>query len=105
MNQAELALDLVRYPPGFLRWLRDNRDIYDAFEKRALQMARSGRKHYSAYTIVQVIRWETDLRDKDETFKINNNHTPAMARYFMEQWGKAYPGFFKLRDSLGRDVN
>ena len=91
------------YPSGFFRWLQDNRRIYTEFERRALYMARAGRKRYSARTITESIRWNTDLEDTDELFKINGNYVPGMARLFMEKHGNTYSGFFQLRDSLGRD--
>ena len=53
---------------------------------------------------MESIRWKTDLSDSDKTFKINNDYTPGMARLFMSEYGEKYPGFFKLRDSLGRDA-
>jgi len=101
MNQAPLDFD-DKYPDGFFRWLQANARIYTEFERRALCMARAGRKHYSARTIVEAIRWNTDLQDSDSIFKINGNYVPGMARLFMETHDEQYPGFFQLRDSLGQ---
>ncbi len=101
MNQAPLDFD-DKYPDGFFRWLQANARIYTEFERRALYMARGGRKHYSAKTIFEVIRWHTDLKDSDKMFSLNNNYTSGCARLFMETHGKRYPGFFQLRDSLGQ---
>ena len=100
MNQVALNLDSA-YPANFFRWLQANARIYTEFERRALYMARSGRKQYSARTIVEAIRWNTDMQDTDTLFKINGNYVPGMARLFMETHGEQYPGFFSLRDSLG----
>ena len=66
-------------------------------------MAMKGRTHYGAKTIVEVLRYETDLRDSEQTFKLNNNYTSGLARLFMSEHGERYPKFFQLRDSLGRD--
>ena len=101
MNQAALNFD-SGYPANFFRWLQANSQIYNEFERRALRMARAGRKHYSARTIVEAIRWNTDMRDSDALFKINGNYVPGMSRLFMETHGEQYPGFFQLRDSLGQ---
>ena len=103
MNQAALQFEDDGFPVGFWHWLRQNEHIYSAFKCLAFQMALSGRTRYSARTIVENIRWKTDLRDSDKTFKINNIYTPGMARLFMSEYGEKYPGFFQLRDSLGRD--
>jgi len=91
-----------KYPGGFFSWLARNQRIYNEFEKQALRMALRGRKRYSARTIIEVIRWNTDLRDSGSSFKINGNQVPGMARLFMETHGEKYPKFFELRDSLGR---
>ena len=66
-------------------------------------MAETGRKHYSARTIVELLRWQTDLKDSDKTFKINDHFTPGMARLFMSEHGKRYPDFFRLRNGIGWD--
>ena len=87
--------DWMKYPIEFRNWLRDNKSIYQSFEKKARMMA-GLRKRYSARAIIHVIRWETDLREKDVTFKCNNNYTPWMARLFMER-NPQYDGFFETR--------
>ncbi len=83
------------YPLEFQNWLRHNRSLYSAFEEKALRMAKL-RKRYSARAIIHVIRWETELRDADVTFKCNNNWTPMMARLFMERF-PCYDKFFETR--------
>lgn len=60
-------------------------------------MAMTGRTRYSAKTIVEKIRWDTELHDTDVAFKINNNYTSGLARRFMEEYGHQYPNFFALR--------
>lgn len=96
MNQAALNLD-DKYPQGFWAWYLKNAHIYRAFESMALQMAFSGRQRYSARTIIENIRWQSDLQDKEVTFKINGNNVPGLARLFMEMHGQRFPNFFELR--------
>lgn len=84
------------YPDGFFAWLPKNSHIYQEFESRALRMARR-RLRYSARTIVEVIRWETDLEDSEVGFKINDHYTPGMARLWMATHGEKYPKFFEIR--------
>jgi hypothetical protein len=88
------------YPPGFFHWLdtEEGARIWQAFEHRAYAMAESGRKRYSARAILHVIRWETDLRDPDITFKCNNNWTPGLARLWMHNHGHRFLDFFELRN-------
>lgn len=85
------------YPDGFWHWLPKNSRVYREFERRALQMARTGRKRYSARTIIEILRWDSDIADSEKTFKINGNYVPGMARLFMATHGTAYPRFFELR--------
>ncbi len=84
------------YPDNFFRWLPNNSHIYREFKKRALQMARR-RLRYSARTIVEVIRWETDLEDTETGFKINDHYTPGMAKLWMATQGEKHPKFFEIR--------
>lgn len=92
------------YPSGFFRWLRSNQHVYSAFKSYAFRMALTGRKRYSAKTITEKIRWDTDIADSEVTFKVNNNYTSGMARLFMYEYGHRHPGFFQMRDSQGLDV-
>ena len=100
-EQTALALERKGYPPGFFHWLSKNPSIYRAFKRKAILMA-GRRKHYSARAILHAIRWETDLRERNATFKVNNNWTPGMARLFMSQHPE-HAGFFRCRDSQGLD--
>ena len=104
MNKALLQLQDDGYPSGFFHWLRKNRHIYREFEVMALEVARSGRTRYSARTIIEVIRWNTDLSDTDGLFKCNGNFVPGMARLWLEIYGEQYPKFFRCRDSMGMDL-
>ncbi len=107
MLQTEIPLSCPRlrhYPEGFHQWFKseDAQRIWRAFESRALRMARTGRERYSARTIIETIRWHSDLRDGGAAFKISNNWVPGLAREWMNRHGKQYPNFFLLHDSLGR---
>lgn len=97
MNEQPDLFVRTKYPPGFFGWLRQNRHVYEAFERLALSMWRRGRKRYSARTIVEVIRWNTDLADTDTTFKINDHYTPGMARLFLDDHPMC-AGMFELRE-------
>lgn len=81
---------------NFDDWLDCNPAIWKAFRIKADAIRNTGRETYSARTIIESIRWETDLRDKtDATFKINNNRVPGMARLYNHVCGE---DFFKLRE-------
>ena len=55
--------------------------IFDKFISEAHKVCT--REHYSARTIVEYIRHNTQLQSDDKLFKINNNLTPKMARISM----------------------
>ena len=89
--------DDYEYPEGFFHWLKSNSHIWTAFSFQASRMAMTGRKRYSARTIVEVMRWNTELKDSSVTFKIQNNMIPGLARLWMKTWGETYPKFFEIR--------
>jgi hypothetical protein len=79
----------------------ENPKVYDEFKDFALQMAKTGRKKYSAWTIVNRIRWERDLESIGSVFKINNDfialyarlliyHLPEMEEFFELRTMKAF---------------
>jgi hypothetical protein len=84
------------YPDGFFHWLDQNQHIWTAFENKAFVMA-CVRKKYSARTIIEVMRWDSDLREKNKLFKLSNNMTPGLARLWMAKHGARHPNFFSIR--------
>lgn len=85
------------YPDGFFHWLQFNDHIWMTFENKAITMAYM-RKRYSARTIIEVMRWESDIREKNKLFKLSNNMTPGLARLWMAKHGARYPKFFNLQN-------
>ena len=85
------------YPDGFFNWLPKNSHVYREFERRALKMARAGRKRYGARTIIEAMRYDSDIADSETTFKLNDHYTPGMARLWMATHSEKYPKFFEIR--------
>ena len=85
------------YPDGFFHWLGQNQEVWKTFENYALRMAQS-RERFSARTIVEVMRWNNDIRQKNPIFKLSNNMTPGMARLWMAKHGQNHPKFFQLQE-------
>jgi len=85
------------YPDGFFHWLQFNSHIWEQFEKHGLTMA-GKRKRYSARTIIEVMRWNSDIREKKKLFKLSNNMTPGLARLWMAKHGEDHPKFFTLHN-------
>ena len=62
-----------------------------------------GFKNYSAYSIFERIRWETDeANTPDNQFKLNNNYRPFYARKFMMTYPE-HEGFFRMRRQTSKD--
>jgi len=77
-------LDKDKYPEGFFHWLQYNHHIWLQFELHTLTMV-AKRPRYSARTIIEVMRWNSDLREQQgkPLFKLSNNMTPGLARLWM----------------------
>jgi hypothetical protein len=82
MNQS--ILNFGHYPQEFLLFLAENETIWKRFEREADRAWTRGFRHYSARTIVEHIRHETAMYEQNSDWKINNNHTPHLARYYQE---------------------
>ena len=81
------TLDIVqhnieRFTGEFLAYLTDNLHVYRAFEREALKIVQHGHKHYSARTIIEVLRHQSALKETVGPWKLNDHHTPALARVF-----------------------
>ena len=78
----------------FKKYHTENPSVYKSF-KRYAQKIRIVHKKYSAWTIINLIRWEIDLQGGD-LFKINNDYIALYARLLM-YYEPSFEGFFELR--------
>ena len=91
------------FEPGFWDWLENNSDVAAAFERTAIRGYERGKRNWSARGILQVLRWESDVREcEGEPFKINNRWSRSLAKWFVRNHPDK-SGFFRFRDGLGRD--
>jgi hypothetical protein len=100
---SQAALDMARrhsfqFTPDFLAYLPDNLHIYQRFEREALRVARRGRTHYSARTIIEVLRHESALRESGDAWKLNDHNTPYLARLFALM-NPAHAKMFEFREA------
>jgi len=82
------------FKAGFDDWIYDNFQFQKFFNDEALKVVASGRKHYSAYIIIQYMRHYTNMHSIGDEQKISNNWTPSIARMF----GYMYPAHAGLFD-------
>lgn len=70
-------------------------DVWRLFVREADKVRASGRDHYGARTILEVIRHHQVIDAGNREFIINNNWQAAIARAYMRL--RNCPGFFEIR--------
>jgi hypothetical protein len=86
----------------FQKYDAENPQVWEMFVKFTFEAIRAGRKRFSSELIINVIRWETQLRGNDE-FKVNNDLKPFFARKFHQEYPE-HQGFFSTRISKADDL-
>lgn len=81
----------AEHPPGIPDHIRE------LFEHLAFRVIATGRRRYSARAILHRIRWEHEIEYGDTDFKVNNNYSARLARWFMAKHPHT-AGFFELRE-------
>jgi len=95
---AMVNAHLDRFPAAFLAYLPENLPVYAAFEREALAVVARGHQHYSARTIIEVMRHESAMREAGSEWKLNDRHTPCLARLF-GLMHPAHQALFELREA------
>ena len=80
---------------SFDKYDLENPQIYEKFVEFTLQAVKVMDK-YSAWTVINRIRWHTDIETTSRPFKLSNNHRAYYARYFHEKYPE-YDGFFRTK--------
>jgi hypothetical protein len=90
MEQAEMSFDPLNDPifsevaphivDEFRRWHVQNPRVWELFQKFAYQLWNSGRRRYGARSIIERIRWETDVQTAGSEFKIGDHCISCYAR-------------------------
>lgn len=71
-------------------------DVCVLFEQLALRVIAAGFERYSADALLHRIRWEEQVEKGNRDFKVNNNFTSALARWFIAKHPDK-KGFFETR--------
>lgn len=75
----------------------ENPHVYRKFREYAIRIKNRGKDKYSAWTIVNVIRWESDLAEtQGSPFLISNDFIALYARLLVYQHPE-FEGFFDLK--------
>jgi hypothetical protein len=94
----KMRLNVDQFTQEFLAWLPKNLHIWDEFVAQAIAVRTLGRDHYSAYTILEYIRHNSALTEKDGPYKINGHAGPYLARLF-EICYPQHAGLFEFRET------
>ncbi|CAN7472529.1 hypothetical protein LJR130_003818 [Variovorax sp. LjRoot130] len=87
-----------RFTPEFLAYLPENLHVYEAFEREAFRVVAKGFQHYSARTIIEVLRHHAALAEVGGPWKLNDWHTPYLARLFALA-NPAHRDLFEFREA------
>lgn len=86
-----------KFRPDFIPYLQENLHVYTAFEREALRIA-ARRTHYSARTIIEVLRHNSALQEHGSEWKLSDWWTPHLARLFA-LLNPQHQGLFEFRES------
>lgn len=100
LTKVDLQANRAQFRADFPDWLADNAHVWLAFEREADRVWSRGRRHYSARTIVEVLRHESALAEVGGEWKINNNTAPDLARLYLLR-NPSRAGFFEFRQMPG----
>lgn len=88
--------DKITIFEAFAEFHKNNPRVDKYFKRFTKDALRAGHKNYGAKSIMERVRWETNIKTKGEKFKINNNYTCYYARLFEKDFPK-HKGFFRKR--------
>ena len=91
-------LNAEKFTPEFLALLPANQHVYAAFEREALRVVQRGYRHYSARTLIEVLRHHSALQEVGGPWKLNDHATPYWARLFALVHPE-HEGLFAFRDA------
>ena len=100
-EMAKARIREANFDPKFKSWITANWHIYRAFERRALRLINLGFRHGGAREIVENIRWQSRLAEKESEYKINNNNSSRLARAFA-LLNPRHKDFFRFRGCVSQ---
>lgn len=77
-------------------YIAENPQVWEKFKSLAEEALASGRKYFSARTIVERIRWDTTVTEKNATFKIGDHTSAYLGRKLMAT-DPRFKGFFRTK--------
>lgn len=87
----------------FMNFHLKNPHIYRAFKRMAFEMRAEGHRRYGAKTIMERLRWESEVRHPGEKFKLSNTIKDRCSARYARKMIEEYPSFasfFQLKPTL-----
>jgi hypothetical protein len=87
MSFYKNALEVMKqhqdqFPDRFVEWLPFNPEVWQRFCAEAIAVHQRGFKHYSARTIIHILRHHSSVRETTGPWKLCDHHSPYLARLF-----------------------
>ena len=86
----------------FIAFDHQNPRVWDLFVRFTHEAIRANHTTFSAQSIIERIRWKTNVETRDSKFKINNDFAAFYARKF-HAMNPNLNGFFRTRKSQADD--
>jgi hypothetical protein len=100
MKEKDLSFLFDHYPKKLLQdfdlYHQKNPHVYEEFSRLAKSMYATGRTKYSSKCLINVLRWNMDLRTTGDVFKINDKFQSIYGRLFVKN-NPEYIDFFEFR--------
>jgi hypothetical protein len=96
---------VARLQKAFDKFHDDNPVVYLLVDRFTWQTLDAGHQHYSIASIIERVRWHTNVETKsDDGFKIANAHRAYYARLWMKK-NPEHNGFFRLAELRSLDAD
>lgn len=82
----------------------ENPTVYKSFKQKSNSLYKNGIRHYSAWAIINNIRFQHDTRIKNSRFKVDNNYIALFVRKLMRE-DKKFKTFFTVKPLKIRGLN
>ena len=79
-------------------YVEKNPQVWVLFQKYANEALASGRKYFSARTIIERIRWDSSVVERQSALKISDHVSPYLGRKLMAE-DVRFQGFFRTKIS------
>ena len=89
-------MSLSHLQVAFEQFHAENPHVYELFTRFSFEAIDRGRTRYSARMVWSRMRWHVDFETTEESYKLNDHHTPYYARLFMADYPE-HSEFFETR--------